>query len=220
MYLVGQRTNIFPHAVSGPIVSPTPCPISAPCPSGSSLETTLTLQISASADDVNEVKEGTRVSLQDHAHQIWFGNDGPGKLGFTGLRFNNVSIPQNATIKSAELKVLSTKKQWINISFDLFAESAFASPVFSLSNPPSQRSLTTAKLSHHSNTSWNAATWYSLGDVKGAIQEVINNPAWVNGNSLSLIAKGTGAAYGRKFVSSFDAGSQNAPQLIIKYTTP
>jgi hypothetical protein len=52
------------------------------------------------------------------------------------------------------------------------------------------------------------------------IQEVVNRGDWANGNSLSVILKGTNGQWGRKYVESYDGTPANAPKLVITYTTP
>ncbi len=45
----------------------------------------------------------------------------------------------------------------------------------------------------------------------------MNRADWNPNNSLSLILKGNGGAYARKFVKSFEAGATTAPRLVITY---
>jgi len=52
------------------------------------------------------------------------------------------------------------------------------------------------------------------------VQEVVNRGDWASGNSLSVILKGTGSAWGRKFVRSYNGSAANAPKLVITYTAP
>jgi type IV pilus assembly protein PilY1 len=68
--------------------------------------------------------------------------------------------------------------------------------------------------------SWSANTWYDLDDLSPVIQEMVNRPGWQSGNTLALIVKGTGAAYGRKLISSYDGDPAHAPRLVITYSGP
>ncbi len=147
------------------------------------------------------------------------GNGASTTSSYTGLRFANLNLPQGATITSAHLEVYSTQSQGISVDMSIAAEAVGNSPTFSTSNLPSQRTLTTQQVSHSSNTQRQANTWYSLDEIAPVIQEVVNRADWQSGNSLSLILKGTGGAWGRKFVRSFDGSSTTAPKLVITYTT-
>jgi hypothetical protein len=80
--------------------------------------------------------------------------------------------------------------------------------------------LTTAQVAHSSDVEWQANTWYSLDEMAEVVQEVVNRGDWASGNSLSVILKGTGSAWGRKFVRSYDGAAANAPKLVITYTAP
>jgi hypothetical protein len=100
------------------------------------------------------------------------------------------------------------------------ADDAGDSATFSTGNLPSQRALTSQTVSHSSNVQWLANTWYSLDEIAGVVQEVVARADWQSGNSLSLILQGTGSAFGRKFVTSFDGSPANAPRLVITYTVP
>jgi len=174
-----------------------------------------TFQIASSADGVNE--DGS--TYTSNSSTIWLGNGGSKTASFTGIRFTNVSIPKGATITSAKLRVYSSTSQWISISMSMAADLSANSPAFSTSNKPSQRGLTTQKVSYSSNVSWSANTWYSLDEIAAVVQEIVNQAGWQSGNSLSIILKGTGNSWGRKTIASWSASNNNGPQLVIVYST-
>lgn len=177
--------------------------------------TLLTLQVNSSSDDVNQ--DGT---FYDPASStVWIGNGSSTTSSYTGLRFNNVTIPKGATITSAIITVYNPGSSWINTSLTISAEAIGNSPTFSSTNTPSQRKLTTSQISWTDNSQWLANTSYQLSDISPVIQEIINRSDWNSGNSLSIIMKGIGSSWGRKYVSSFDGSPTNAPQLVISYIT-
>src|SRR5262249_12626416 len=156
-----------------------------PAPGGSQ---TVTLQINAGNNDVNEVN-GT---LDSTNAAIWIGNAGSTTTSYTGLRFANVNIPRAATVTSAHLEFYSNQAQWISLSLQMAAEAADNSAAFASSSKPSQRPLT-AVVTHTSNINWAANTWYSLNEIKTSIQPVVSRAGWNSGNSLTVIIKGTGS---------------------------
>ena len=97
------------------------------------------------------------------------------------------------------------------------AENVGNSQTFSSSSRPSQRALTVSFVPHSSNVSWSANAWYKLDDVVPVIQEIINRSDWQSGNSVSVIIKGTGGNWTRKFIRSFDGSPTFAPKLTIVY---
>ena len=102
---------------------------------------------------------------------------------------------------------------------NMAADAADNSPTFSSASQPSLRTPTVQQVSYSSNAQWAANTWYTLSPLASVIQEVVNRTGWQSGNSLSLILKGTGNAWGRMFVTSYDAAPADAPTLVITYTT-
>ena len=175
---------------------------------------TNTYLVSASSDDVNE--DGAAITT--NASTIWLGNGSSATASYTGFRFTNVVVPQGATVSSAKLKVYSSQSQWISLSLSLAGELTPNSATFSSASKPSQRTLTVQKISHSSNSSWAANAWVTLDEMAPVLQEIVNQPGWKSGNSLSIIVKGAGRAYARKFIGSQDASAANAASLVISFT--
>ena len=180
----------------------------------SAAQTNTTFQIRNSTDDVNQ--DGNTLTTNG---TIWVGNGSSTSSSYTGLRLTNVNIPQGATINSAAIQLYSSQSQWISLSLSISAENIGNSPTFSSSNKPSQRSLVNQNSVYSNNIKWNNNTWYSLSDISSVIQSVVNRSDWNPGNSLSIIIKGTGSSYARKFAQSFDNSASNAPKLTVTYTS-
>jgi hypothetical protein len=174
-----------------------------------------TFQIINGSDDVNQ--DGT--TFKSHRSTIWLGNTTSTTSSYTGLRFTNVSLPKGATITSAQLQVYSSQSQWISMAIQVAGDLSANSAAFSSTNLPGQRGLTTSKVTSTTDTNWSTNTWYYLPDITSVIQELVNQAGWQSGNSLSVIIKGTGNAYARKFVSSYEGSSTNSVKLAIIYQT-
>ena len=175
--------------------------------------TTATYQVGAGTNDVNE--DGG--SFDASASSLWLGNGASSTSSYAGLRFTGVGVPRGATIRSAYLEVYSIQTAWIRLSIGIGAEASGNSPQFSSTSRPSQRLLGAASVTHSSDVQWLANTWYRLGDVSSVIQEVVSRSDWQAGNSLSLILKGGGSSWARKFVASFERSPVNAPRLVVSY---
>jgi WD40 repeat protein len=175
---------------------------------------TLTAQVSAGADDVNE--DG--VEYEETFSRIWIGG-GENATSYTGLRFTNVTLPAGATIVSARLEFYTGENEWIGLQVQLAAENADTSAAFSSTALPSTRTLTTARLDHASDDEWLANNWYLLEDVAPLLQEVVNRPGWVAGNNLALILRNTdSSSWGRKHLMSYEGDPAFAPRLVIVYS--
>ena len=105
----------------------------------------------------------------------------------------------------------------MTVGFSIYGDNSGNSSSFSNSNP-STRALTTSKVTSLTDESWLANTWYNYSGLRNVIQEIINRTDWQQGNSISLITKGEGGVFGRKFVNSFESGSATAPVLNVTYT--
>jgi hypothetical protein len=174
---------------------------------------TVMSQVNSSSDDVNEVNS----SFTANSSTAWLGTGGSASNSYTGLRFTNLAVPQGATIISAKIEVTSSRTQWINIGFQIAADSTGNSQMFTTTNRPSQRGLTANKVNHTSDIQWLNGTKYQLNEMNTVIQEVVNRSDWQSGNSLSIILKGTVGTWGRKFIHAFDGSPVNAAKLIVTY---
>ncbi len=214
--LITKNPAFKVRAVSGPISAPISAPITpSPTPSPTPVPSpaTITTQINFGKDDVNE--DGTNYTPVSST--VFLGTGATVGGGYTGLRFNNVGIPSGATITSAHLEVVPPSDTWIQLKFDIYSEASGSSAPFLSANRPSQRNLTTAKVSHASDVFWPGGSVVSLNEMKNVIQEVVSRPDWQQGNSLSVILKGTGGLWSRKFVNSFEASPSSAPKLVVTY---
>jgi len=175
--------------------------------------TTISESVEASSDDVNE--DGS--SFDARNRQLWVGTGQSVSKSFLGLRFNDLDIPQGAVITEAHVEFYTPTSQWIRMRVLVGADAVDNSVTFSANNRPSGRTFTTARIEHRSDTPWMAGKWNSLGDIKTVIQEIVNRPGWQPGNSLSILMKGLGAQWGRKFVTSYDGDPAFAPRLVVTY---
>jgi hypothetical protein len=156
-------------------------------------------------------------TLTTDAVDGWIGNANASTTSFAGLRFVNVPIPAGATITSARLETNSSSTVWQRMAFQFGIEAVANSPAFTAASRPSQRTLLGPKVNHSSDTQWQANTWYQLEDIATIVQAAITQAGWQSGNALSLILRGTGQPWGRKFVRNFEAGSTLAPRLVVTY---
>ncbi len=62
--------------------------------------------------------------------------------------------------------------------------------------------------------------WTQYYGLAGIRQEIINQPGWAVGNSLSLIFEGRGGDWGRRFFAAYEADPALAPQLVIAWYLP
>lgn len=174
---------------------------------------TSTFQVSTGANDVNQVN----TTLDSSNSTMWIGTGGSASASYAGLRFSNISIPQNALVTSAKIEFHSTKSQWLSMGYQIAADDVANSAAFSTSSLPSSRVLTTATVNHTSNVQWQANTWYPSNDISAVVQEVVNRGDWAVGNNMSFVLRGTVGTWGRKTISGYEANPTLAPKLVVTY---
>jgi hypothetical protein len=106
------------------------------------------------------------------------------------------------------------------VGFEFAAEAAGNSAAFSAASLPSGRTLLVPRVTHTSDAQWVSGTRYALEDISAIVQAAVSQPAWAAGQALSVIVRGTGGAWARKFISAAEGGAANAPRLVVTYTTP
>ncbi|MBU0708094.1 hypothetical protein KKG41_07070 [Patescibacteria group bacterium] len=139
------------------------------------------------------------------------------------LRFPNVTVPQGATITSA------------NLSFTYYSYSYDATDVFSRiyavaeDNHTAPTDLSTWSTDHGILTTawknWNftpAAEDKTTGDMVDVIQEIISRPGWSSGNAIGIQINDNGSAATTwyQWKDYEGGGSTQSSLLTINYNTP
>ena len=141
-----------------------------------------------------------------------------------GVRFNGINIPQGARINSAELDLWTlTRSGWGTARFTIVGHNVDNSPAFvqhtpDLSTRVVSNSTAANVLAVDNDDIRNFRDRFAVTDI---VQEIINRPGWVSGNSLSLILH-TNTGKSRTFHSWFRSGQYKPrfiPRLIIQYET-
>lgn len=149
-----------------------------------------------------------------------------GESKTAGIRFQNVGIPQGATITSATLNfvpaadgaapapTLIVKGQAVDDAavYDTTANSLSAS----------SRTRTSASVR------WIPDEWRVTNppvlvegpNITSIVQEIVNRSGWCGNNSMAFyIQPETDGSLGLRTAASFDAGGGRQPQLVVNYTT-
>jgi type IV pilus assembly protein PilY1 len=136
-----------------------------------------------------------------------------------GLRFQNVQIPQGATITQARLDFTSGPDESSSASFRIRGEDQDNSPAFTTAqNDLANRSLTSA-LVHWNNAdvgAWTSNGVYSTPDLTSIVQEIVNRTGWCGSNALSFIIYENSTNSLRK-IKSYDDSPDKAPVLHVEY---
>ena len=169
--------------------------------------------IANSGDDAQENLATGVVTKTDKA----LATESDSNRNLLGFRFNNVAIPKNASILSANLKLQSEGYSGTLINATIYGDRAADSAIFD--------SMFTSNLSARGPTI-ESVNWgdipqsdgdvVSSPDVSNIIEEIVSMPGWASGNSLSLMIDPSSAA-GQYLFGAHDSDVSSPPQLQIEY---
>jgi type IV pilus assembly protein PilY1 len=135
------------------------------------------------------------------------------------LRFQNVGIPQGASIESATLSFTPASSNSDPITFMVKAEDADDAAIFSATDL-SGRSKTSAVVN------WAAPAWVNDSppvpvagpDVTSLVQEVVSRSAWCGNNSMAFYLTPQAGGAGSRTAHSVDGAPGLQPTLTVTYT--
>lgn len=173
---------------------------------------TITRQISGSNDDGSKSVYGGGWAVGDLiTGESFFSGD------YTaGLRFNNIAIPQGATITSASIRLQATLGVSINLQQKVYgiAEDDTASMV----TDPTGRTKTSANVDWDIiNTTSNAN--YDSPDLKTIVQEIVNRAGWVSGSDMGFLILDDGSN-DTQIWKDYSESAPNSAILTINYVSP
>ncbi len=132
-----------------------------------------------------------------------------------GMRFNGITIPQGASIVQAyiEFQVDEASSEATSLVFHGQAADNSATFTTATSNI-SSRLKTSAVMSWDNIGAWNTVgAKVQTPDLSSVIQEIVNRPGWVSGNSMVIVVDGSG----RRVASAYESGAQTAALLHLAY---
>jgi PKD repeat protein len=143
----------------------------------------------AGNDDAEESRNGGGMGLTSSDLEI--GNDG-GDEQYTGVRFQNVSVPQGAIISNAYIRMRGDESDGAGSQLNIYikAEDIDNAPQFTNTNSNiSDRTLTTAQYTWPDGSipGWTAGTVYDTPDLSTVVQEIVDRTGWASGNAMVFV---------------------------------
>ena len=135
-----------------------------------------------------------------------------------GMRFNDIAIPQGATVNSAVIEFSPSEPLTADINVDITGELANDAAAFTTANGDlSGRPKTTAVVNWIETDDWDDVdVVHQTVDISAVVQEIVNQPGWCGNNSLALFLQESAAsANGPLNAFSFDGDQSRAPILRI-----
>ena len=150
-----------------------------------------------SSDDAEEIK-----NVLDGTHEIDDLNDDDLDLGWegeaddnnvvnVGLRFQNISIPKDATIYSAYVEMVSHEVKTVDdvANIKIYGEASANAETFT-EEIFSTRPKVETSVEWIADQPWGLWTVERTPDIAGIIQDIVNQEGWASGNALALIMEG------------------------------
>ena len=138
----------------------------------------------------------------------------------SGFRFQNVTVPNSATITAASISFNVTAGPG---TCSVYLQAVDNAPTFM----PTLLNLDRPHTVNYANFA-SGTGWTSSGDLSAAVQEVVNrqpvgtSTGWVSGNAMAVLAIPTQGLLGRAIVTTYDDDPIPPPNLAailtIQYT--
>jgi len=171
------------------------------------------VQVAASNDDAEERLDRFSVALK--GVDLELGEDRAPQI--VGLRFQNVTVPQGATITNAYVEFTADEAHTGATDLAFHAQASDDAAAFASSDGDLSSRLKTA-----ASAAWNDVTpWttvhdvYRSTDLSAIVQEVVNRAGWEAGNALAIFVTGSG----RRTAESYNGAAELAPRLHVSYAS-
>lgn len=180
--------------------------------------TEITSRVSESWDDGGK----TTSSFTRVATSLRVGYDGTYGLLYTYCRFQNLLIPQGATIDNAYLTLNVTggdENASGGGTMTIDAEDADTSTQIADESDYNSRIRTTASV----DWSWTGAgsypTTFDSADIASVIQEIVDRPGWASGNDITIFMEDgqVSPSSGELKFDSYNQSTSDAPLLTVVY---
>ncbi|MDH4238941.1 MAG: hypothetical protein OEW48_05220, partial [Phycisphaerae bacterium] len=178
----------------------------------------LEIRVNAGVDDAEELNEDGDVSLDSTDLELTY-DDYHGGNQTIGLRFDDVQIDRAAKIHRAHIVFTVDEAESSNPCNLTFTAQAVDSAGPFTAEP---HNITGRWPTTLARVTWSPPEWDTVGSagydqttpgIASVIQEIIDRPGWVRGNSIVIIVTGTGS----RVAESYDGSPDDAPLLHVEF---
>jgi len=186
---------------------------------------TFTANTVSSNDEAYERSDGSFFALSSDgggvALRMLYGRSGGGDFWYSGWRFQNVTIPQGATISDAKITFTPSASNTIaSVTVPIYGNDVDNSANFVTEADVVSRTLTTANASWSPSTTFTIDTPVDTPDLVTVVQEIVDRASWASGNAMTFLLResaGTGGQDQRSYLFSDDPAK--SPLLTINYVS-
>ncbi|MCW8999914.1 MAG: VWA domain-containing protein, partial [Kangiellaceae bacterium] len=159
----------------------------------------LDLDLPANPIVTREVQEGEDDGVEDAAGTVDLTRDtldiNRSNAIYTAIRFQNLGIPQGATITTAKVAFHAKNSDSDTTSTTIYAENVDDAPALTAANSSisTRAANRTVQAALWEPEDWTAGNSYITSELASVVQEVVNRPNWCGGNDLVLFIEGDGS---------------------------
>ncbi|MEJ2157509.1 MAG: PilC/PilY family type IV pilus protein [Desulfobacteraceae bacterium] len=169
-------------------------------------------------DDAEEGTAAGSVLYHNHSDLDLGGFSVATNDALVGIRFQNVEIPQGATIESAYIEFNANASNAEVSNFLIEGEASDdAAPFALVADDLKSRTATAATVTWADVQAWTAGQYYPTADISTIVQEIVNRGGWSSGNSIVFRFSGTGGTDNKRDVRSYNSSSSMAPKLHVVF---
>lgn len=132
------------------------------------------------------------------------------------VRFQNVAVPQGATITSAYIEFTAEENGSGSYSAVIEGIDVNSASTFSNSQNLSSLSKTSNTETWSGSDSWTIDAPKTTPDITDIVQEIVNRGGWSSGNDMGFVIN---AGSGDRAAHSYDSDPAKAPKLVVNYQT-
>lgn len=145
-----------------------------------------------SSDDAEQENDEIDALTDDDIDAGWEGDEGDANILTCGLRYQNLGIPQGATIDSAFILVYSHEAKSTEdvANITIYAEDTDNAETFTEDALITDRVSTTAQVRWIVDEEWGLWTEHRTPDLKEIVQEIVNKDTWAPGNAIAFVFQG------------------------------
>lgn len=185
------------------------------------------VRVNASSDDAEQATTGGAVLLNS-TDLDFFGETNGGGTAYSsiGVRFNNLTIPQGATITSASIQFTGNNSGTVSAG----------GPALTIQGQNVDNAATFATTANNINgrpwlsgqdVNWSPGAWSNASttntttpSLTNIVQAIVNRGGWASGNSMAFRVTGTSTILSYREGESWDDNAASAPRLVVTYTMP
>jgi hypothetical protein len=172
-----------------------------------------TVRVAANTDDAEEFISSGWMYLNSSDLELIHDSEDQ----IVGMRFNGIPIPAGATVPEAHVQFTVKVASRAPCALVIRGQAADHAATFSSAYYDISRRPLTSAAANSIIASWptvgKASQDQRTPDLRTILQEIVNRPGWQAGNSLALIASGSGT----RTAVAYDLSLGQGPQLAVMY---